>query len=196
MNHRPGVPPEPCPRNSILMALSSWGACPQSAVPPRHQPGLYRETAPAQSEQPFTFAFYPVGQKEGRAEVSCPVLAFRLLRRKEPSQSLGWDLCCATQGPSCSPTSPSSPTGSNVHPQLLISTGARSAVRHQHSEGRTQIAHGPSDMFVTDCQLCPSAQDKQTLCVPALLTALLTWGLHKGRGSWGQWAVPDSSFNI
>lgn len=81
--------------------------------------------------------------REGRAEVSCPILAFRLLPRKGPSQSLSWDLRCARQHPSCSPTSPSSPMRFNIHPQLLLSTGACATVRHQHSKCRRQIAHGP-----------------------------------------------------
>lgn len=154
---------EPCPRNSTVMALRSWGFVhPLLSLqfPQGISLGPYRDTAPAQSKQPFTFAFYLCGTG-GREEqrVSCPILAFRLLSRKGPSQALSWDHSCSplphlwglTSIPSCC-----FPLGH------VLQRGTNTA------KAGDRLHMAPNDMLlIASCapQLLP--RTRRSFCVPA-----------------------------
>lgn len=55
----------------------------------------------------------------------------------------------------------------------------------------------PSDMLLMPAvPLTHSPDHTGTFISLPRLTALLTWACNECRGSWGQWAVPDSTFNM
>lgn len=151
---------EPCPRNSIVTALRPWGFVhPLLSLqfPQGTSLGPYRDTAPAQSKQPFTFAFYPVGLEGGKSRGQLPN-TFRHLSRKGPSQALSWDHSCSplphlwglTSIPSCC-----------FPPGHVLQQGTNTA------KAGDRLHMAPNDMLlIASCapQLLPRTQ--RTFCVP------------------------------